>query len=91
MCKAEKLQTSYEILSYLAEYPDAQDTLEGIVEWWLLERNIKNRMAKAKESLAELVDKGFVIERKGKDSRTHYRINRRKMREISVMLKRGPG
>jgi hypothetical protein len=29
-----KAQISNEILAYLVEYPQAQDTLEGIVEWW---------------------------------------------------------
>jgi len=29
-----------EILAYLADHPDAQDTLAGIFEWWLLERKI---------------------------------------------------
>ena len=91
MCKAEKRQTSYDILAYLAENPNAQDTIEGVVEWWLLEQSIKNRMAGVKESLDELIAKGLVIERKGRDSRSHYRINRRKLREISEILRRGPG
>jgi hypothetical protein len=27
----------YEILEYLLRNPDAGNTIEGIVEWWLLE------------------------------------------------------
>src|SRR5918911_1556857 len=28
-------QIAYNILAYLAENPDAQDTMEGIIGWWL--------------------------------------------------------
>jgi len=80
---------AHEILAYLFENPDAQDTLEGIMEWWLLEQKIKRQTAKVKEALAELVAKGLVVERQGKDARTHYRINRRKLREIRALLEQG--
>ncbi|MFX0194760.1 MAG: hypothetical protein ACFFCW_01460 [Candidatus Hodarchaeota archaeon] len=83
----EKPHIIHEILTYLAEHPDCNDTLEGIVEWWLLERKIEYAVAKVKEALSELVTKGLVLENKGRDSRTHYRINRRKHGEIQVILK----
>jgi predicted transcriptional regulator len=85
----EKSQTAYEILAYLAEHPDAQDTLEGIMEWWLLEQEIRRETAKVKEALAELVAKGLVLERKGKGARIYYRVNRRKSKEIRTILKKG--
>lgn len=81
-------QIAYDILGYLAEHPEAQDTLEGIVEWWLLEQQIKHQTAKVKETLAELVSKGLLLERKGKDSRMHYHINQRKYKEIRAYLNR---
>ncbi len=86
-CSTGKSQIVYEILAYLVENPEAQDTLVGIVEWWLLEQQIKRQTARVKKALAELVSKGLILERKGKDSRTHYRINRRKYKEIQVLLK----
>lgn len=61
--------------------------LEGIVEWWLLERKIKRQTANVKEALAELVAKGLVLEYKGVDSQTHYRINQDKYGEIQALLK----
>jgi len=73
----EKLQVVREILAYLAEHPDAQDTVEGIVEWWLLEQKIKHHTAQVKEVLAELVIQGLVLEHEEKDARIHYCMNRR--------------
>ncbi|HVS82145.1 MAG TPA: hypothetical protein VHE60_10465 [Pyrinomonadaceae bacterium] len=83
----EKPRISDRILAYLAENPKAQDTLEGIVEWWLLERLTKNYATKVKEALVKLAFENLVLERRGKDSRTYYKINRRKLREISAFLK----
>jgi hypothetical protein len=74
------------ILAYLAENPDAQDTLAGIAKWWLLEQQIKTQTATVKEVLAELVSGELILERKGKDSQVHYRINSGKLKEIKVML-----
>ncbi len=83
----EKSEIIYEILAYLVDHPDSGDTLEGIVEWWLLERKIKRQTANVKEALTELVTKGWVLEYKGRDARTYYRLNRRKHEEIQALLK----
>ena len=83
----DKSQIGNEILAYLVENPKAQDTLEGIVDWWLLERAIKFQEAQVKKSLADLVAKGLVIEHKGMDSQTNYRINQKKYEEIKKLVK----
>jgi hypothetical protein len=90
MCVTSKAQTAHEVLAYLAEHQDAQDTLEGIVEWWLLEQKIKYRTAEVKEALDELVAQSLVLERKEKGTRVRYRLNRRKVAEISSLLKQQP-
>ena len=76
-----------EILAYLVDHPKAQDTLEGIVEWWLLERAIKFQEAQVKKALAELITKGLAIEQKGYDSTIHYRINQSRFEEIKKLIK----
>jgi hypothetical protein len=81
---------AYEILTYLAENPNAQDTLDGIVEWWWPERTIKYPTLKVKEALAMLATGGLVLERRGKDARTYYKVNRRKLGEILLILKQWP-
>ncbi len=84
----DKSSIAHEILSYLAEHPQAQDTLDGIVQWWLLDRKIKNQMTNVKEVLAELVAKGLVLEYKRRDLQSHYRINQHKSEDIHSLLKR---
>src|SRR5258707_4363549 len=84
----QKLKIAHRILKYLVENPHAQDTPEGIVEWWLLDRFTKSNEARVKEALDELVTAGLVLARRGKESRTYYKINRRKLKEISAVLPR---
>lgn len=83
----DKSQIGNEILAYLVENPKAQDTLEGIVEWWLLERKIEFVTASVKEALSELVGKGLILEEKGPDSQIHYRINQSKYKEIQELFR----
>lgn len=82
-----KVDFEQEILAYLNEHPDAQDTVEGIVEWWLLERDIKRQTLEVREALRRLVGEGFIVERAGRDGRSHYRINSARRGEIEVLLK----
>ena len=83
----DKSQLGNNILAYLVDHPKAQDTLEGIVEWWLLEQKITYETARVKEALSELVNRGMILEKKGTDSRTHYRINQKKYEEIKKLVK----
>jgi hypothetical protein len=78
---------SREILAYLVDHPGAQDTLDGILHWWLLEREIKFQTEKVKGALGNLVKKGLILKYKSGDSRIHYRINQTKYDEIQELLK----
>ncbi len=79
---------SLRILAYLDENPDATDTSEGIVEWWLLEQEIRDRRAQVEAALAELAAEGWVIASQRADSRVRYRLNPERAREIRERLAR---
>lgn len=81
-----KRQIEHEVLAYLAEHPDTQDTLEGIVEWWLLEQKIQRQTALVREALAGLVARGLVRERRGPDARIRYQVNRERLNEIKELI-----
>ncbi len=84
----QKNEIAREILAYLMDHPDAQDTVEGVVQWWLLERQMRYQVPLVKDALAELVKNGLVLEHKSKDSRVYYQANRGRLNEIPAMLKR---
>jgi hypothetical protein len=75
-----------DILTYLLSHADAEDTIDGIVDWWLLEEKIRHRKNEVQGVLDDLVAKTLITTRESKDSRVRYRINNRKMNEIRDLL-----
>jgi hypothetical protein len=86
MCVTDSAQTAQQILTYLVNHEGAQDTLEGIVEWWLLEQKIRTRMAEVETALDYLISEGLILVRKGIDARVHYCMNNRRQEEICKLL-----
>jgi len=79
-------ETAQAILDYLRRNPEAQDTLEGIVQWWLPEQRFTPRVATIKEALQELIDAEFISEHRGKDTQVSYRITTLGLREADAKL-----
>jgi hypothetical protein len=77
------------ILEYLADNPDANDTSEGITQWWLLEREIKDRKAEVERSLSELVSAGLLVASHGTGVHTRFRLNPDRTEEVRSLLERG--
>lgn len=63
-------------MTYLTEHPEARDSLDGIVQWWLLECRINHQTALVKEALADLVSQGLIIKHTIDDSQPLYSLNR---------------
>ena len=63
-----------EILDYLVRHPDAQDTIDGILLWWVLDSCIRKWSPTIAETVAELVERGFLQERPSSDGRVFYRV-----------------
>jgi hypothetical protein len=87
----EDQNTVYRILRYLIENPNAQDTLEGVVEWWLLDKYTEGNVVRVKEALEDLVSADLILQRRGKGSRNYYKINPQKLKEIYALLTRSTG
>jgi hypothetical protein len=78
------------VLSYLLQHPAAHDTVEGIVQWWLLEQQIQNSLAEVREALARLVASRLVVAQQFPDGRTHYRIAAKMKPRILRQLQKAP-
>lgn len=48
------------IIGYLRSHPDAADTLDGIVEWWLPQQRYEMAYTHISRVLAHLVDTGLL-------------------------------
>jgi len=75
-----------QILAYLTTHRNAQDTVEGIAEWWLLEQRIRHAITEVKSGLAELVGQGLIVQSTGRDGRMRYRLDPRKRRTVAQHL-----
>jgi hypothetical protein len=86
MCLSDRAEIVHDVLSYLAKNDEAGDTLEGIVEWWILERKIRRGSTEVKAALDDLVARELIREYKTRDAKVHYRTNSRKQEEINALI-----
>jgi len=86
-----KCEITREILAYLVDHPDAQDNLEGIAHWWILERKLRYQLHKVREAVSELVGKGWILECKSPDSKVYYRIAPGQKSKIQALLEKTSG
>lgn len=61
------------ILDYLAEHPQAMDTLEGIAEWWLARQRVRIEVRAVASALQQLTEQGLLEEVGSGESRC-YRL-----------------
>ena len=81
----EQREICHYILAYLYDNPDAGDTFEGIVEWWVLRQRLKFETRNVSEAVAKLISEGLIEEHEEADSHI-YRVNRTKEQVIRNML-----
>jgi hypothetical protein len=64
-----------EILDYLARHPDAQDTIDGILHWWVLDACVRKFAPKIAETVAQLVERGFLEQSQSADGNVFYHVS----------------
>jgi Fe2+ or Zn2+ uptake regulation protein len=66
-----------EIREYLAKNPEAADTAEGILQWWIVQQRLLRGIPAVVRAIERLVDEGFLEEVKTADGRSIFRAARR--------------
>lgn len=77
-----------EVLRYMIEHPDAKDTIEGILKWWLPEGRGEPRKEEVQEALNFLVSKGWLTKREISSEETVYGLNKKHLEEIKAFLEK---
>jgi len=75
------------ILKYLVEHRLAKDTVEGIVQWWVTDREQPPATFDVQYALDELVRKGWVVVTKRGPNSTLYGLGESCLNEIQKFLK----
>ena len=66
-----------EILDYLARQPGAQDTIDGILHWWVLDAYVRKWTPKIAKTVAQLVEQGFLEQKLSADGKIFYHVSPR--------------
>lgn len=74
------------ILRYLDENPNAGDTADGILQWWLFERTIVEEQEALDRALDCLVDRNLIVAVQTLDARRHYHLNAQQTEEIRRLI-----
>lgn len=51
-----------EISDYIADHPDAKDSLEGITKWWLARQQYENSLNKVQQAL-DYLEKNNIVKK----------------------------
>ena len=62
------------VLGYLAEHPDASDTLEGIAEWWIMRQQTRVEVTTLAKVLRHLAESS-LLEKIEEGDTPRYRLN----------------
>jgi hypothetical protein len=77
-----------EILAYVTHRPSAQDTFEGILEWWVMERYLERQRREVRGAVDELVAAGFLVAARGRDRRLRFKLNPERGEEARALVTR---
>ena len=77
MPDSDLLHLADAIRHYLAKHPDAADTLEGVVNWWLVRQRYENAVTRVSRALELLVEQGELTKIQHRGSPPIYKIRRR--------------
>jgi len=75
-----------EILDYLARQPEAQDTIDGILHWWVLDSFLRKWAPKIAETVGQLVEQGFLEQKRSADGKIFYHVSPRYLSTLQQPL-----
>ena len=75
-----------DIVRYLVAHPQAADTLDGVVQWWLLGEGHTHRRAFVEQALDWLLAQGLLREIRRVGVPPYYRLNPQHQEAIAALL-----
>ena len=76
-----------DLLHYLIQHPDATDTIQGIVQWWLKANDGPQCAQKVQDALDYLVTKGWITETQLPSPKV-YAMNKAFVADVRAFLSR---
>ena len=82
------LEVALKILRYLEQNPDAADTFEGILDWWLPKQSIMEQEGRVQQALDLLVTRRLLLTKRLSGARKLYRLNKDRITDIRRLIDR---
>jgi Fe2+ or Zn2+ uptake regulation protein len=60
--KGSRVDLRREIIEYLRSHPEAADTVDGILDWWIPKQHYDNAKHEIQQVLHDLVQQGLIEE-----------------------------
>lgn len=80
-------EAALKILRYLEQNPNAADTIEGILEWWLPRQSIYDEEKVVEQALDRLVKQNLIVTTLSSDAHKHYRLNTDCIEQIRRLIR----
>jgi hypothetical protein len=74
------------ILHYLLKNPDAGDTIEGIMHWWVRSEMLQLSSEGILEAVELLCSEGILVQRKLRGDEKVYFFNKSRIQEARLLL-----
>lgn len=81
-------EVALKILRYLTENPNAADTADGILEWWVLKQAILDEEKVVERALDRLLERDLILSVQLADARKHYRLNADRIDESRRLVRK---
>lgn len=65
------------LLKYFEKHPEAEDSLEGVMRWWLTEVSIQQEVENVERALAELIRADLLEEVRHSEQPIRYRLKQK--------------
>jgi hypothetical protein len=79
-------KVALKILRYLNKNPHAADTVNGILEWWLLKQSIREEQRVVEHALRILEERHLILSATSADGRKHYYLNADRIAESRRLI-----
>jgi hypothetical protein len=83
ICLPDRSHIARELLQYLGKHPDAEDTVEGVLQNWLVDGKGRFTLTIVQEVVKDLVLEGKLQENKVPGAAPSYRLNPARRNRIS--------
>jgi hypothetical protein len=75
-----------EVLDYLVVHADAKDTLDGIMQWWLVGAHARIRMSDLNAAIEDLIRRGWMVSTSLGPAGALYGLDKTRLEDVREFL-----